>query len=66
MTEGDADAMLERMARQEQDELHRAHGQHILDVTGYAKGGQERREGPLVEVLRQAHRARVEPPDDAA
>jgi hypothetical protein len=46
----------ERMAR-EQDELDRAHGRHILDVTDYAK---EREQDPLVQILRQAHQAKAE------
>jgi hypothetical protein len=57
MSESDLDAMIERMAREEQDDLDRAHGQHILDVTDYAK---EREQDPLVQILRQAHQAKVE------
>ena len=60
MSEGDVDAMIERMAREEQDDLDRAHGQHILDVTDYAK---EREQDPLVQILRQAHRAKAEEAD---
>jgi hypothetical protein len=53
----DVDAMIERMAREEQDDLDRAHGQHILNVTDYAK---EREQDPLVQILRQAHQAKAE------
>jgi hypothetical protein len=52
----------ERMAREEQDELDRVHGQHILDVTDYAK---ERKQDPLAQVLRQAHQAKAEESDNA-
>jgi hypothetical protein len=54
------DAMIERAAREEQDELEKAHGQHILDVTDYAKERQEREQDPLVQILRQAHQAKAE------
>jgi hypothetical protein len=57
MSERDLDAMPERTAREEQDDLDRAHGQHILDVTDYAK---EREQDPLVQILRQAHQAKAE------
>ena len=60
MSEGDVDAMIERIAREEQDDLDRAHGQHILDVTDYAKERQGNAEDPLVQVLRQAYQAKVE------
>jgi hypothetical protein len=58
MSEGDVDAMIER---QEQDDLDRAHGQHILDVTDYAK---EREQDPLVQILRQAHQAKASEAED--
>ena len=32
MSEGDVDAMIERMAREEQDDLEREHGRQILDL----------------------------------
>jgi hypothetical protein len=51
------DAMVERMAREEQDDLDRQHGQFILDVMA-ARNNQG--VDPLLEVLRQAHRAKVE------
>jgi len=51
------DAMIERDALGEQAELDRAHGQHILDVTDYAK---ERQEDPLLEALNRAHQAKAE------
>jgi hypothetical protein len=49
------DAMIERTAREEQDELDRTHGQHILDVAGRGRA-----EDPVLEVLRQAHQAKAE------
>ena len=63
MSEYDAiDAMIERAAREEQDDLDRAHGQHILNVTDYARRSQRQgsADDPLVQVLRQAHQAKVE------
>lgn len=62
MSEYDAiDAMIERMTTEEQDDLDRAHGQFILDVTDYAK---EREQDPLVQLLRQAHQARASEAED--
>jgi hypothetical protein len=57
MTEDAIDAMTERTAREEQEDLDRTHGQHILEVTDYSK---ERQEDPLLEALNRAHRARAE------
>jgi hypothetical protein len=51
------DTMVERMAREEQDDLDRQHGQFILDVTA-ARNNQ--RVDPLVEILNRAHQAKVE------
>jgi hypothetical protein len=58
----DIDAMIERIAREEQDDLDCKQGQHILDVTDYARRSQRQgnAEDPLVQVLRQAHQAKVE------
>jgi hypothetical protein len=53
-----ADAMIERAAREEQDELDRAHGQEILDLL--AANEARRQEDPLVQVLRQAYQVKVE------
>ena len=58
MSEYDAiDAMIERAAREEQEEMDRSHGQHILDVTDYSK---ERQEDPLLEAMNRAHQAKAE------
>jgi hypothetical protein len=61
MSESDVDAMVERMAREERDDLGRAHGEAILDAVAASEA---RRRGsaddPLVQVLRQAHQAKVE------
>jgi hypothetical protein len=59
MTEDAIDAMIERAAREEQDDLDRAHGQHILDATA-ARGRQGSGEEPLVEVLNRAHQAKAD------
>lgn len=62
MREEDAlDAMLERIAREEQEELDRAHGQHLLDIEAAAR--ERHRNDPLLELLEKAHQAK---PDDAA
>jgi hypothetical protein len=53
------DAMIERMAREEQDDLDRAHGQHLLDVTDYARRSQHQ-EDPLLKALDEAHQAKAE------
>ena len=53
------DAMIERIAREEQDDLDRAHGQHILDLTS-AKGQQDNAEDLILEILRQAHQAQAQ------
>ena len=57
MNEGDAiDRMLERMAREEQEALDRAHGQHILDAVAAKKRGED----PLLEAISRAHQAKAE------
>jgi hypothetical protein len=60
MSEYDAtDLMIERTAREEQEELDRAHGQQILDATA-ARLRQGSVEDPLLEVLSRAHKAKAE------
>ena len=55
MSEYDAiDAMIERAAREEQDELDRKQGQFLLDVMD-ARMRQGSEEHPALEVLRLAH-----------
>ena len=48
--------MIERTAREEQDELDRTHGQHILDVAAAQGSGED----PVLELLRQAHQAKAD------
>jgi len=61
MSEGDAiDRMVERMAREEQDDIDRQAGQHILDIMADASKRREQGEDPLFETLRQAHQAKAE------
>ena len=60
MNEYDAiDSMIERAAREEQEELDRKHGQFLLDVADsrMRQGGDEH---PALEVLRRAHREQAE------
>lgn len=60
MSEYDAiDAMIERAAREEQEELDRAHGQQILDIAA-ARMQQGSGDEPLVEALSRAWRAKAE------
>ena len=56
LVEKELDAMIERAAREEQEELDRAHGQQILEIAA----AKERGEDPLLEVLNRAHRAKAE------
>jgi hypothetical protein len=53
------DAMIERAAREEQDELDRSHGQHLLDIAA-ARMQQGSAEEPALVVLRQAHQAKAD------
>jgi hypothetical protein len=50
------DAMIERAAREEQDELDRSHGRHILDITA-DRGSTE---DVLADLLRRAHQSETE------
>jgi hypothetical protein len=56
MSEDAIDAMPERMAREEQDDLDRRHGQQILDML-QARNTQD--VDPLLEALNQAHRRKA-------
>lgn len=61
MIEGDVDAMIEGMAREEQDDLERAHGQHILDAVAASEARRQgSAEDPLLKALDKAHRAKAE------
>ena len=51
------DAMTQRAAREEQDDLDRTHGEFILAAVDDAKERQGRGDDPLLEVLRKAHQA---------
>ncbi len=53
------DAVIERMAREENDELARAWGQHILDATAFPHAKRGANEDPLLEVLRRAHQTKA-------
>ena len=58
MREYDAKAaMLERAEREEQEELNRERGQHILDLWAAKR---DNASDPLIETLRRAHRAKAE------
>ena len=60
MNEGDAiDAMIERMAREEQDDIDRKQGQFILDVVA-AEDRRKQAGNPLIEAINRAHQAKAE------
>ena len=60
MSEGDAiDRMVERMAREEQDDIDRQAGQHLLDIMADARERREQGEDPLLGALRKAHQAKA-------
>ena len=64
MSEYDAiDAMVERMAREEQDDLDRTHGEFILAAMDDARERREQGTDPLLEVLHKAHQAKAEEAD---
>jgi hypothetical protein len=50
--------MSERVTREEQEELDRAHGQHLLDIEAAAR--ERHRNDPLLAALYQAHQAQTE------
>jgi hypothetical protein len=52
----DVDAMIERMAREEQDEINRKHGQQLLDI--FAARNNQGAE-PFLEAMNQAHQAKA-------
>jgi hypothetical protein len=58
MTEDAIDRMIQRAAREEQEEIDRSHGEHLLEVTDYARRSQRQDEG-LVEILNRAHQAKA-------
>jgi hypothetical protein len=51
--------MIERAAREEQQEIDRAHGEHLLHVTDYSKERQ-RSSNPLIEILNRAYEAKAD------
>jgi D-lyxose ketol-isomerase len=56
MSEGDIDAMLERMAREEEDDINRKQGQLLLNIYDARRSA----EHPLVDALRRAYEAKAE------
>jgi hypothetical protein len=57
MNERDLDAMIERVAREEQEDLERAHGQHILAAVEASARAAEKPH-PLVEAIARAYQER--------
>ena len=58
MSEYDAlDAMVERMAREEQDDLDQQHGRFILDAMADRNN---QGADPLLEAINRAHQAKAE------
>jgi hypothetical protein len=61
MSEPDAiDLMIERAAREEQEALDRAQGQHILDAVADQRERQGSAEHPFLEALSRAHKAKAD------
>jgi len=56
MTDDAIDRYLERLAREEQADLNRKHGEQILEIAA----AKERGEDPLLEALNRAHQAKAE------
>lgn len=54
------DRYIERVARAEQDDIERAHGQFILEVAT----GKPQREDPLLSALNEAWQAELASEDD--
>jgi len=60
MNEGDAiDAMIERMAREEQDDTNRKQGQFLLDAMD-AEDRRKQAGNPLIEAINRVHKAKAE------
>ena len=57
------DAMLERAAREEQEELARAHGQGILDAATGATQGRAEQDRTLLDAIGRATKAKGEGSD---
>jgi hypothetical protein len=51
-------AMLEQMAREEQEEAARAHGQHILDAASEATRGRAEQDRSLLDAIGRATKAK--------
>jgi ubiquinone/menaquinone biosynthesis C-methylase UbiE len=52
------DATVERMAREEREELARSHGQHILDVATGAGRSRAERDRSLLDTIGRATKAK--------
>ena len=59
----DIDRYLERIAREEEDDINREHGEFILDIMADARERRERGGDPLFELLGKAHQAKAEEAD---
>ena len=58
MTDDAIDRYIERVAREEEDDIDRQHGQFILDVTA-ARMQQGGGEDALLEAINRAHQAKA-------
>ena len=59
MSEDAIDRMIERAAREEQDDIDREQGQFILDAMD-AEDRRKRAGDPLIEAINRAHQAKTE------
>jgi hypothetical protein len=57
---GAIDAMIDRMAREEQDDIDRNQGQFLLDVMAAEEHRKQAGEHPILEAMNRAHQAKVE------
>jgi hypothetical protein len=58
MSDSDLDAMVERMAREERDDLDRKHGEHIIAAAQGAslEKGRQEQDNALLEAIGRARR----------
>ena len=62
MSEDAIDRMIERAAREEQDDIDRKQGQFILDAMD-AEDRRKQAGNPLIEAINRAHQAKAEEAD---
>jgi hypothetical protein len=66
MSDRDLDAMVERMAREEQDDLDRGRGEHILAMINGGAEAKEAQHRGLLDAIGRAQLAKENPKTDKA